>query len=69
MRCVGCPEVGALLELGPEAPDWDHGRRERTQMSERLVVAPWTHTTELPAVVRREGGRPPDLVADVEALL
>jgi hypothetical protein len=69
MKCLGCPEVGTVVELGPQAPDWDHGRRERSQMSERLAVAPWTHTTELPAAAApREGVRPANLVADVEGL-
>jgi hypothetical protein len=68
MRCVGCPPVGAAVELGPNAPDWDQSRRQRVQMSARLADAPWTHTTNFPRTQPRGGSRPDDLVADVECL-
>jgi len=68
MRSVGCPQPGVALELGPEGPDRDQRRRERKQMADRLADAPWTHTTNYPAMQPRAGERPPDFVGDVENL-
>jgi hypothetical protein len=68
MRCVGCPALGAAVELGPNAPDWDHSRRERKQMSARLANPPWTHTSDVPRAQARNASRPLDLVSDVESL-
>jgi hypothetical protein len=66
MRCVGCPPVGAAVELGPSEPDWYRPQQERGQMSKRLANAPWTHTANYPTTQPIDPARPRDLVRDLE---
>ena len=68
MRAVGAPQTGVDIELAPPPPDWNQLLRERSKMSARLAVTPWTHADQLPASqAPATTRRPADLLAAVEA--
>jgi hypothetical protein len=71
MRSVGVPQLGATLELAPDAPEWWRLFRTRKHLSERLRVTPWTHAdgpVPPPAVAPAAPALPADPLALVEAL-
>lgn len=64
---IGPPEMGAILEIVPSAPDWGRLMRERGHLKDKLGVTPWTHAPgEIPLSAPQRA--PNDPLAAVEAL-
>lgn len=70
MKCVGAPQDGVHIELGPSPPDWSQLLRERAKMRDRLATTPWTHSRDAapPPQAAHEAPAPADLLAAIEAL-
>ncbi|MBW5437249.1 hypothetical protein FXB41_21580 [Bradyrhizobium canariense] len=62
-------DIGNVLDLGPENPDWGATVREFAQMHTRLASAPWTHAEVVPPATPSSRPRPNDLLAAVERLV
>ena len=61
--------IGDVLDLGPQDPDWDASIREFAQMSKRLETQPWTHAEAMPEPAPSAKQRPNDLLAAVERMV
>ncbi|RWH76942.1 MAG: hypothetical protein EOQ86_20225 [Mesorhizobium sp.] len=61
--------IGDVLDLGAQDPDWDASIREFAQMSTRLAAQPWTHSEAMPAAAPSTKPRPNDLLAAVERMV
>lgn len=59
---------GQVLDLGPEAPNWQAIGNELQQMSNRLFNSPWTHGDTMPAANPVGRPMPANLLAAVEGL-
>lgn len=62
-------DIGDVLDLGPQDPDWNASIREFAQMSTRLATPPWTHSEAMPAPSPSTKPRPNDLLAAVERMV
>lgn len=69
MRAALLLDIGTVLDLGPENPDWGASAREFAQMGTRLAAQPWTHSDAMPAATPSTRPRPNDLLADVERMV
>lgn len=67
-RAVKGMAEGIVLDLGPEAPNWQAIGNELLQMSNRLLNPPWTHGEALPINSPVNRQMPANLIAAVEAL-
>ncbi|WP_375396404.1 hypothetical protein [uncultured Sphingomonas sp.] len=67
-RTVKSIPENAILDLGPEAPNWNGLGFELQQMSIRLMNPPWTHGNAMPAAAPAARPMPADLLVAVEGL-